>query len=224
MHPLKLTVAAALIAAPQSTMAVAGPQQYKTETEAKSQCGTDQVAWGNTSSHGLHDPGTEYYGKTTQGAYMCKAKALSAGYHEPRALPVASPAKTQSSIPVQSKMKMHHVVIQIDQDDPAIMNLALNNADNMKNFYESKGEKVEIEFVAFGGGLKMMRSDTSPVKDRLAAMSRQGVTFSGCGNTLANQSRQEEKSLELLPETHVVPTGVVRITELQEQGWTYLRP
>jgi uncharacterized protein len=104
------------------------------------------------------------------------------------------------------------------------MNLALNNAENMKKFYESKGEAVEIEFVAFGGGLKMMRSDTSPVKERLAEMSRQGVTFSGCGNTLANQSRQEEKSISLLPETHLVPTGVVRINELQEQGWTYLRP
>jgi uncharacterized protein len=224
MHPLKLTVAAALIAAPQFAMAAAGPQQYKTEAEAKSRCGTDQVAWGNTSSHVLHDPGTKYYGKTTQGAYMCKAKALSAGYHEPRTLPVASPAKTQSSTPVQSKMKVHHVVIQIDEDDPAVMNLALNNADNMKKFYQGQGEKVEIEFVAFGGGLKMMRRDTSPVKDRLAAMSHQGVTFSGCGNTLANQSRQEEKSLELLPEAQVVPTGVVRITELQEQGWTYLRP
>ena len=51
--------------------------------------------------------------------------------------------------------KAHHVVIQVSQDDPAVINLALNNADNMKKFYESKGQAVEIEFVAFGGGLKM---------------------------------------------------------------------
>jgi len=209
------------------TKAAEDARQYRTEDEAKSQCGTDQVVWGNTRSHILHDPGTQYYGKTMQGAYMCKGKAVDAGYHEPRAatLAVAVPAKAQHSTSAQSKMtKPHHVVIQVDQDDPAVMNLALNNADNMKKFYESKGEAVEIEFVAFGGGLKMMRSDTSPVKERLTEMSRQGVTFSGCGNTLSNQSRQEEKSLSLLPETHLVPTGVVRITELQEQGWTYLRP
>jgi hypothetical protein len=150
MLPLKLTVAAALIATPHFfAMAAAGPQQYKTEAEAKSQCGTDQVAWGNTSSHVLHDPGTQYYGKTTQGAYMCKAKALSAGYHEPRA--AASTISAQST-PVQSKMKVHHVVIQIDQDEPAVMNLALNNAQDMKKLYQERGEKVEIEFVAFGGG------------------------------------------------------------------------
>ena len=33
-------------------------QQYKTEADAKSHCGTDQVVWGNTSSHVLHDAGT----------------------------------------------------------------------------------------------------------------------------------------------------------------------
>ena len=209
------------------TRSAEGVRQYRTEDEAKSQCGTDQVVWGNTRSHILHDPGTQYYGKTIQGAYMCKGKAVTAGYREPRGvtLAVAAPAKAQHGISAQSKMtKAHHVVIQVSQDDPAVMNLALNNADNMKKFYESKGEAVAIEFVAFGGGLKMMRSDTSPVKERLAEMSRQGVTFSGCGNTLANQSRQEGKSLSLLPETHLVPTGVVRISELQEQGWTYLRP
>jgi hypothetical protein len=57
-------------------------QQYKTEADAKSHCGTDQVVWGNTSSHVLHDAGTKYYGKTAHGAYMCKGLAVSAGYHE----------------------------------------------------------------------------------------------------------------------------------------------
>ena len=57
-------------------------QQFKTEADAKSHCGTDQVVWGNTSSHVLHDSGTKYYGKTTHGAYMCKGLAVNAGYHE----------------------------------------------------------------------------------------------------------------------------------------------
>lgn len=120
--------------------------------------------------------------------------------------------------------KTHRVVIQIDQNDPAIMNLALNNAENMQKYYAAKGEKVEIEIVAFGNGLAMMRSDTSPVKERLAALSHQGIVFDGCGTTKAKQSVVEEKNITLLPEAHEVPTGVVRITELEEQGWTYLRP
>jgi intracellular sulfur oxidation DsrE/DsrF family protein len=134
-------------------------------------------------------------------------------------------AQQSHSTQAQSKWtKGHRVVIQMDQDDPKAMTLALNNAENMRTYYQSKGEKIEIEFVAFGPGLSMMRSDTSPVKDRIAALSKQGIVFSGCGNTKANQSNAENKTITLLSEAREVPTGVVRITELQEAGWTYLRP
>ena len=121
---------------------------------------------------------------------------------------------------------IHRVVIQISQDDPKMMNIALNNAQNLRTYYAQRGQKVQIEFVAFGAGLAMVRSDTSPVKARVAAMSRtmHDVTFSGCSNSLAKQSRQEKKKITLLPQARLVPSGVVRIVQLEEQGWTYLRP
>lgn len=121
---------------------------------------------------------------------------------------------------------IHRVVIQVTQNDPAVMNMALNNAENLDSFYKDKGEKVLIELVAYGAGLNMVRSDTSPVKDRLAAIGRsmKNVTFTGCGNTLAAQSKQEQKEITLLPQARMVPTGIARIVELQENGWTYVRP
>src|ERR1700739_148277 len=69
-----------------------------------------------------------------------------------------------------SKGKAHRVVVQVTQNDPAIMNMALNNVENLVGYFHDKGEKVEVEVVAFGAGLNMMRSDTSPVKDRLATL------------------------------------------------------
>jgi uncharacterized protein len=132
-----------------------------------------------------------------------------------------APSQTHSSW-----NKIHRVVIQVTQNDPAVMNTALNNAENLVKFYTDKGEKIEVEFVAYGAGLNMVRSDTSPVKERLAAISShmKNVTFTGCGNTLANQSQQENKTITLVPEARVVPTGIARIVELEEQGWTYVRP
>ena len=72
----------------------------------------------------------------------------------------------------------------------------------------------------------MVRSDTSPVKERLTAISNsmKNVTFTGCGNTLATQSKQENKNITLVPEARLVPAGIARIVELEEQGWTYVRP
>ena len=45
-----------------------------------------------------------------------------------------------------------------------MMNLALNNATNVVQYYKDLGEKVTIEVVTFGPGLHMLRDDTSPVK------------------------------------------------------------
>jgi intracellular sulfur oxidation DsrE/DsrF family protein len=73
----------------------------------------------------------------------------------------------------------------------------------------------------------MVRSDASPVRDRVAALvgrPQQPITVSGCSNTLNTQSKNEAKELTLLPGTNLVPTGIGRIVQLQEQGWTYIRP
>jgi intracellular sulfur oxidation DsrE/DsrF family protein len=122
--------------------------------------------------------------------------------------------------------KPHRVVIQVSEADPAVMNIALNNAENLTKFYKDRGETVEIEFVAYGPGLAMMRSDVSPVKARLARMSKDmtNVTFSGCGTTMAKQSTSESKEISLVPEAHIVTAGIGRIVELQELGWAYVRP
>ncbi len=40
----------------------------------------------------------------------------------------------------QGSEKPHRVAIQVDQNDPAVMNLALNNATNVIEYYRAKGE------------------------------------------------------------------------------------
>ncbi len=137
-------------------------------------------------------------------------------------------AQTEAA-PLQSRpmsKPAHRVIIQISEDDPRLMNLALNNAENLTQYFDQRGEPVQIEFVAYGPGLAMVRSDTSPVKQRLEkfAATLKNVTFDGCANTLASQSARENKALTLVPEAHLVPSGVARIVELEEQGWSYVRP
>ena len=63
--------------------------------------------------------------------------------------------------------KPHRVAIQVNQNDPQVMNLALNNASNVLEYYRAKNQDVEIDIVTYGPGLHMLRADTSPVQDRL---------------------------------------------------------
>ena len=122
--------------------------------------------------------------------------------------------------------KAHRVVLQVNTNEPAMMNLALNNATNVAQYYKDLGEKVSIEVVTFGPGLHMLRDDTSPVKARIEviALSTPEISFKACGNTQENMHKAESKEIPLIPQAQVVKSGVVRILELQEQGWSYVRP
>jgi intracellular sulfur oxidation DsrE/DsrF family protein len=141
---------------------------------------------------------------------------------------LAAIASAQSPSAADSKAasKAHHLILQVNTNDPATMNLALNNAANVEQYYRDLNEKVEIEIVAFGPGLHMLREDTSPVKDRIKSLAAtmQGISFKACGNTQENMSRAESKKIALIPQATVVESGVVRVIELQEQGWSYVRP
>lgn len=140
-----------------------------------------------------------------------------------------SPAKTNGKAKVANaaaQSQLHRLAIQVNVNDPAVMNLALNNVSNAARHYSGLGERVEIEVVTFGPGLHMLRDDTSPVKARIKTMSESmpGLTFSACGNTRENMTKVEDKEIPLVSQAKVTGSGVVRLMELQEQGWTYLRP
>lgn len=124
--------------------------------------------------------------------------------------------------------KPHRVAIQVDQNDPQVMNLALNNATNVIEYYRAKNEDVDVDIVTYGPGLHMLRADTSPVQDRIKRLKELAfpgkIQFSACNNTKQNMEKAEGKAVSIISDAALVPSGVVRLMELQEQGWSYVRP
>ena len=135
--------------------------------------------------------------------------------------------KTIKAHPVVAP-KAHNLVLQVDQNDPAVMNLALNNATNVIEYYRAKGEEVNVDIVAYGPGLNMLRADTSPVKDRVKNLKELAfpskIQFSACNNTKEGMEKKEGHPISVLAEATIVPSGVVRLMELQQLGWSYVRP
>lgn len=123
-------------------------------------------------------------------------------------------------------MKEHRIVFQLTDNDPQRMTMILDNIANVSRYYADKGDLVEFEVVAYGPGLHMLRADTSPVKDRVKSirLSIPDVAFTACGNTIESMEKAEGRKIELLPQVGIVPAGVARLAELQEQGWAYIRP
>ena len=144
-------------------------------------------------------------------------------------LPMASAALAQSAKQQSlSSAKPHRLLIHVDQNDPAVMNLALNNATTVIEYYRAKGEDVNVDIVAYGPGLHMLRADTSPVQDRIKQLKGTAfpskVQFSACGNTKENMEKKEGQPVAVLSDATIVPSGVVQLMEKQEKGWSYVRP
>ena len=122
--------------------------------------------------------------------------------------------------------KTHRLVLQISDDSAQKMNTVLNVATNASRYYSSKGEELEIEIIAFNKGLHMLRKDTSPVAKRIKnfAPGMVNVSFKACGVTMKGMTKKEGKKPELFEFAEVIPAGVVRIIERDEDGWTVVRP
>ena len=122
--------------------------------------------------------------------------------------------------------KMHRVVIQVTEDDPGVMNRALGNAMNAQEYFAAKGEELTVEIVTYGPGITMLRDDISPVKERIAEakMSVPNLTLSMCNNSKMGAERREGKEIPVVSEAQIVPAGIVRVMELQEEGYTYAKP
>jgi intracellular sulfur oxidation DsrE/DsrF family protein len=110
------------------------------------------------------------------------------------------------------------VVIQVSDNDPAKWSLALNNARNVQQ--DLGKDKVQIEIVAYGPGLGMLKAE-SKVADRLAGALDDSVGLIACENTMTNTKVSRS---EMYGGIAYVKAGVTHIMKRQQEGWAYIRP
>ena len=117
--------------------------------------------------------------------------------------------------------KAHKLVIQVSTNDPKTQKIALNNAVNAQK--DIGMDNIDIEIVAYGPGLSVMTAQ-SPEAKRVSSLAQQGITFSACNNTMNKMAKKSGKMPVLADGVGIVPAGVIRIMELQEKGYAYIRP
>lgn len=97
---------------------------------------------------------------------------------------------------------------------------------NIENHIKGVGGpgNVEIVLVAHGPALKAFEKKKAEPKllERITGLRNSGIELDACGNTL----KAEQLTLDDLPEgfVRIDQGGVVRIAELQHQGYIYIRP
>lgn len=113
------------------------------------------------------------------------------------------------------------VVLQISDGDPFKQTLVLNVANNLIKAYGV--DKVDVEIVAFGPGLRLMLDDNHN-KGRISGLASNGVRFAACGNTLKKMTKTLGKEPALNPNATQVGGGIVRIMDLVDAGYVLVKP
>ena len=113
-----------------------------------------------------------------------------------------------------------HVVLQISQ--PERQTLVMNVANNLIKHYGQ--DKIAIEIVAFGPGLKILFANNEISTPRIESLQASGVKFSACLNTVAAIKKKTGKEPKLNKHATKVSAGVVQIMDLVEKGYTLIKP
>lgn len=113
--------------------------------------------------------------------------------------------------------KTHRVLVAVSSGDEMDWQIALGNTRNL--IAGLKPDPIEIEIVAFAGGINMVKADSKVAAD-IAKLQEQGVRFVACQNSMHAHNLELK---DLLPGLSSVPSGIVEVVTRQEQGWTYIK-
>jgi hypothetical protein len=110
--------------------------------------------------------------------------------------------------------------MHLNSSDEKVQRGALNN---IRNLYQEVGrEHVRVEVVVHGAGLSLLTKKDSVLTSELAQLkSAYDVEFTACPNTMKGMNLTRNDLVEQVDRT--VP-AMVRLMELQEEGWIYIKP
>ncbi len=93
---------------------------------------------------------------------------------------------------------------------------------NITNLLDDLGDgNVEVELLANGGGVRALVKDAESDAEQIDVLSKRGVRFVACQNSLDHLNLSRENLLDLV---EVVPAGVSELVKKQAEGWAYIRP
>ena len=129
------------------------------------------------------------------------------------------------------------VVYHADFSDPRRFSAMLTSINNMVTYYQNELVEYDVRVVFVAHGIRFLTDDKladtpfasddaleerrSNIKGRLSSLNTvQGVKLELCDITRAQIKLSEEK---LYTGVTNVPSGVVRLAELQHQGFAYIK-
>ncbi len=111
----------------------------------------------------------------------------------------------------------YDVVFHVDLADEKIFMLALSNVLNFYN--DPKSANAKVVMLANGPAVNLFVQGKTPNELDLAI--EKGLNVKLCQNAL---NKFELKKEDLIPKHQIVPAGITELIELQNNGFSYIKP
>jgi intracellular sulfur oxidation DsrE/DsrF family protein len=116
------------------------------------------------------------------------------------------------------------IIVQVSNSNPVRLKAALDESENLLETYQATKRPLQLEVIANGGGLDLLRAGISPYESRLAKMRAkyQNLHFYACNLTI-NALQNKGVKVRLLPDTGIATSAFDEINNRVRQGWDYVR-
>jgi uncharacterized protein len=120
--------------------------------------------------------------------------------------------------------KSGNFIVHVSNSNPVRLKTALDETENLLSSYKRAKRHVNVEIIANGSGLDLLRSDVSPFAKRIAMLKAKypNLDLLACQQTIRKLQKQGI-NVKLLPHTGSTHSAVEEIDKRLHQGWDYVR-
>jgi intracellular sulfur oxidation DsrE/DsrF family protein len=117
------------------------------------------------------------------------------------------------------------VLVHLNDNDPSVAFEVLDDLERMLADFDQRGEDVQIEVIANGDGLDLVRADTTPISEEITRLIQKypNLTVAACRSTIDQLWEDYGVMVDLIPGVKQIDSGVAEVIRRQQEGWAYIR-
>jgi len=116
------------------------------------------------------------------------------------------------------------VILHVGSSRPAALRAALDTTEYLLRVSKHSNQRLQLEVVANGSGLDLLRTGVSPYARRIRLLQRTypNLSFLACHQTVTHL-RREGVAVKLLPGIREVPSALAQVVRRLQEGWQYIQ-
>ncbi len=108
------------------------------------------------------------------------------------------------------------IVFQLTTNDTLVHKAVIRQFNNILK----EDSTVKLAVICHGPGIEMLMKEKTIVKISIQELSKKGVEFIACENTMTEKKIEKSQLIEGLK---YVKAGIIEVAKRQSEGWSYIK-